>query len=114
MNYKEYILKADNPEDASTEIMYEIASSRADKVDVIRIDILNNINDRESNDFVKLFKTVARLLRSMKQKGSIQFFATQENIRLGTTEAVFLQNKYPELFPIGKKTEDSTFILIKI
>ena len=40
MNYKEINLRAKTPESAATEVMYEIASLRADGVGLIRINIL--------------------------------------------------------------------------
>ena len=42
MSYKEINLRALTPESAVTEIMYEIAACRADNIDLIRINILEN------------------------------------------------------------------------
>ncbi len=114
MSYKEYTLRAPSPEAASTEIIYEIAASRADGVDLIRINFSYNENDVGNTDFKKLISSVIKLLKAMKQKGTIQFFATADSFRLSTTEAVFLQNKYPELFSVSPKTENGAFIYVKI
>ena len=114
MSYKEFTLRSKSPEDASTEIMYEIASSRADGVDLIRINVAYSLSDSENADYKKSMKSIIRLLKSMKQKGSIQFFATADSFRLGTTEAIFLQNKYPSLLPHGIEEDSFTFIFVKI
>lgn len=112
MSYREINLRATSPEAAGTEIMYEIAACRADGSDLIRL----NINDMEdSGDTKRLFSSVLRLLRGMKQKGSVQFFATRVDFLGSSTEAVFLQNKYPELFsPMPAESDGSLYIFVKI
>lgn len=114
MRYKELKLRANTPESASTEIMYEIASSRQEDVSLIRFNISYEADDESSTEFKRLFSSVIKLLKSMKQKGSIQFFATSDSFKLATTEAVFLQNKYPDVFPVKENIEGNAFIFVKI
>lgn len=113
MSYKEINLRSSTTDGANTEIMYEIATARADLIDLIRINLVSNEED-ESIDLRKLFSSVIRLLKNMKQGGSIHFFATEDSFIRGTTEAVFLQNKYPELFFVQPKVENGEFVYIKL
>ena len=113
MSYKEINLRSISPDSAITEIMYEIASARADSIDLIKINSLSNAND-EAFDPKKMFSSIIRLLKTMKQNGSIHFFATSDSFDRSTTEAVFLQNKYPDIFSVEPKAEDGEFIYIKL
>ena len=110
--YKEIGLRSDIKEKIETEIMYEIASARADDVEFIRLDI------ESSADFVKTRKiiaTVIRTLKAMKSDGRIQFFATDNNFKSMSTEAIFLINKYPNYFENIHPTKNGElFIYIKI
>ncbi len=113
MNYKEFNLRALTPDSASTEIMYEIATARADKVDLLRINVI--YGEREGSvDIKKTLSHISKLLKSMKQNGTIHFFATPDSFTLGRTEAVFLQNKYSEHFLNMPQIDEGTFIYIKL
>lgn len=114
MSYKEIKLRTRTPESASTEIMYEIAACRADGVDLIRINISYDEDGGNNTEFKRIISVIIKLLRNMKQKGSVQFFATADSFRLATTEAVFLQNKYPGLFSVQPEANDGAFIYVKI
>lgn len=109
MSYKELSLRAELPEGAVTELMYEIASCRADDADLIRINI-----DATLPEIKKILSASLKTLKAMKEKGSIQFYATKESFDLMRTEAVFLQNKYPDLFSEIISSENQVYIFIKI
>lgn len=112
MSYREINLRASDPDAASTEIMYEIAAGRADSVDLIRFNI--SLPDA-SADEKRLFFHAIRLLKNMKQKGTVHFLATREDFSISSTEAVFLQNKYPELFDsLPMENDGSLYIYVKI
>lgn len=113
MSYKEINLRSSSPDGAITEIMYEIASARADSIDLIKIISFSNHND-EAIDSKKIFSSIIKLLKTMKQNGSIHFFATSDSFDRSTTEAVFLQNKYPDLFTVEPKAEDGEYVYIKL
>lgn len=110
MNYRIINLRAHLADTANTELMYEIAASRADKVDLIRLNI--DMTDPESK---RIVSQIIKTLKFMKQKGSIQFFATPESFELMRTEAVFLINKYPDRFDGDNSTvEGESYIFIKL
>lgn len=113
MYFKELKLRADLPEQISTEIMYEIAGARADRIELLRINILNEEANNVSVN--KRLSSIIRLLKAMKQDGRIQFFATKDSFESPRTEAVFLQNKYPNLFEKAPSTDgEAEFIFIKL
>ena len=112
MNYRIVNLRADLPDTAATEIMYEIAASRADGVDLIR---LNMFTPEDAMECKRMVSSVVRLMKSLKQKGSIHFFATELDFKISSTEAIFLNNKYPTLFTdIPMNEDNSFFVYIKI
>ena len=110
MIFKEFTLKSHLPEQMSTEIMYEIASARADRVELLRINIacdnLEDISDK------KRFSTLVKLLKDMKKNTKIQFFATEDSFKLSKTEAIFLQNKYPE--HLNDRILGERFVYVKL
>lgn len=114
MNYKEINLRAKTPESAATEVMYEIASLRADGVGLIRINILYEESIGVDTETERIFSQIIKILKNMKKKGSVQFFATDDSFRLVTTEVVFLQNKYPDLFSTAPIPNGGPFIFVKL
>ena len=98
-------LQAESVDAASTELMFEIAGARADGCDLVRVDL--------ENKFDKLCSGVVKILKGMKQKGLIQFFATEESFDEGSTEASFLANKYNDLLNTERE-EGTIFIYIKM
>ncbi len=93
MKYKNYRLTSETGSSVSTELMFEIASARVSGIELIRFELPKNDEKRAG----KLRAAVLRILRMMKGRGQIQFFATEDAFSSSTTEAQFLLNKYPEL-----------------
>ena len=113
MSFKVITLRSYLPEQISTEIMYEIAAARADRFEVIRINILN---EEENNvPQKKRVENLIRLLKNMKNNGRIQFYATKESFETFGTEAVFLQNKYPDVFATMPQCNgEEVYVYVKI
>ena len=105
--YKIIDLKAENIDSMTTEIMFEVAGARADGNELIRL----NIN----NDEAKLYDGAIKLLKNMKQKGLIQFFATEKSFSYGSTEASFLINKYQDSISLSdNEGREASYIYVKI
>lgn len=105
--YKIIDLKAENIDSMTTEIMFEVAGARADGNELIRL----NIN----NDEAKLYDGAIKLLKNMKQKGLIQFFATEKSFSNGSTEASFLINKYQDSISLSdNEGREASYIYVKI
>jgi len=113
MILKEIDLRSCVKENAETEIMYEVASARADDIELIRINLKSSAE--QESGLNKLLAVLIRLLKNMKQNGQIQFYAVPESFSKMSTEAVFLINKYPVIFKnIPTSEENGQFIFIKL
>ena len=103
MIYKTLELAASEPRELTTELMFEVATARADGAELLRFDA--KIPENEAQRKKKL-STILKLLKNMKATGKIQFFAMPESFAAGGTEAIFLINKYPELFESKPQVAD--------
>ena len=108
MKYKTIQLIETDNRSLATELTFELAVARADGVELLKVSLPCGIDDT-----YKKIATLTKLLRGMKDAKKIQFFATHENFRSSSTEAVFLINKYPEIFENMQENED-TFIYVKL
>jgi len=112
MVYKRIELKNRTVVNMATEIMFEIASGRAEGVELIRFDIVRAEGERE---FEKLLSGIMRVLKNMKAKRQIQFFAGAEHFSRGSTETEYLYNKYPDcLEGITEGGESFSFVYVKL
>ena len=109
MKIKNIQIKSIEGDTALTEIMFEIASARAEKIELLRFDL-----DDRVEGYSKLLSFVIRKLKNMKQRGQIQFFALDDSFERNSTEAVFLLNKYPEYFENIQVNEPKGYIYVKI
>ena len=111
MQIKSIVPRGSTAEELLTEILFEIATAHADGVELIRIEISEGsaVDNRP-----KVFSSIIRRLKQMKQRGQIQFFATPDSFLRSSTEAVFLLNKYPVYFDGISKGEIEKYIYIKI
>ena len=115
MSYKEINIRSFGADSVATEIMYEIAAARADAVEIIRFNIFYGLDADTMNEGKKIYSSAIRLLKNMKQKGSIQFIATSDSFESGSTESSFLYNKYPSLFESSPVAEEGkSFIYVKL
>ena len=113
MNYREFTLRAEMPEQISTEIFFEIASARADGIELLCINIFDEGINYVSPE--KHYLAVIKMLKNLKGEGRIQLFATSDSFNKQKTEAYFLQNKYPEIFNTAEnKSLDENKVYIRI
>ena len=111
---KEILLKSSTKEALETEIMYEIATAKVDKAELVKVDMELEHSEKHIAENAKLISYLIRTLKSMKSDGRIQFFATEDSFAKQTTEAVFLINKYPQYFEIGRLGNGEKSIYVKI
>ena len=112
MLYKQIVLKGKTPIEAETEIMFEVASGRADGIELLRFDATSSDDERE---YTRLVRGIIRILRGMKEHSMIQFFAFPDNFRRSGTESKFLINKYPSLFEaLPEEKEGCMYFYIKL
>ncbi len=109
MKIKTIRLQSVLSDEVLTEIMFEIASARAEGAELLRFE-LNLVNDNLAT--TKQF--IIKKLKDMKQKSRIQFFAAADSFKNGSTEAVFLLNKYPAHFEKNSPGESENYIYVKL
>ena len=115
MSYREINLRSVSADAVATEIMYEIAAARADGVELIRFDISYSDGSKTMIDGKRIISSAIRVLKGMKQRGSVQFIATPESFENGSTESSFLYNKYPSIFETAPTVRDGeSFIFVKL
>lgn len=112
MKYKVIEIESSIPDDAAVEMRFAVASARAGGTELIRFDIPFGDDDRE---YKKLFNSLVRLSKAMKEEHHIQFFATEKSFEEQSTEAAFLLNKYPSVFICGLTDNiESGYIYVKL
>ena len=112
MKYKEIFVRSETLAQLKNELLFEIASQRASGVELIRFNVYNK---GDATLFLKIINWTKKQMRSFKNRGIIQFFATAESFLGNDTESKYLINKYPELFEsIPQGEENSFFVYIKL
>ena len=112
MEFKEIFIRSLTPGELRNELLFEIASERVAKTELIRFNIMNKADPIAFN---KTVKTAIKYLKSFKAKGIVQFLATPESFLNGKTESQFLINKYPHLVEnVPTEDENLFFIYVKL
>lgn len=94
MNYNTFVLKNPAEDILTTEIMFSVASERANRNELLFLSVFPELTERDS---ARLIANTAKLLRRMKKQGKIQLFVTPDDYSELTTEAKYMQNKYPDI-----------------
>ncbi len=109
MEYKVVDLKSQNGKSAVNEILFEIATARAEGSSLLRISI------EKGSTLPSIMRSTRARLKKMKTEGQIQLFATPEDFERMDREARFMLNKYEriisgEIYEITNKS----YIYIKL
>ena len=96
-------------------VIKEIGQGRAKRVELIRFNLCSEGSEESISAVQKVYSALIRTLKRMKQKGRIQFIATEQSFADRETESIFLANKYPDLFESDPTAgESDKFIFVKI
>ena len=111
MNCKICPIEYMKPEYLMTELRFNIAAARAEKAELMKLELTAEERLRRRE-----YRSVLVRLRQLKKEGVVQFFATEKDFTEGSTEAVYLLNKFPELAEAAETaTEDgSGFLIIRL
>ena len=109
--FKRAVIECNNDTRVETEILFNIASTRAIGKRLIRLDLVN-MGKRSIFNHQK--QIMLSLLREMKREGRIQFFATEESFQKMKLEAQFLYNKYESFIDLSKDSDAVVFVYILI
>lgn len=97
-------LSGTDPRALCTEILFALACARVAGESIVCF--LPTGADR------KCERMVLRILKSMKKEGKIDFFVTTADLAAGTTEADYLENKYPDA--IIDRESDTPYLYVKV
>ena len=112
LNYKVVLIESLNSDDAAVEMRFAVASARAGREELIRFDIPFMEDEKE---YRKMFNSLIRILKTMKEEHLVQFFATEKNFSENSTESAFLLNKYPSIFLMGlTDNPNAGYIYVKL
>ena len=107
MNYNTFVLKNPGENALTTDILFYVASERANRKELLFLSVSPELAERDRS---RLILNAVKLLRRMKKQGKIQLFVTPEDYSESTTEAKYMQNKYPDIEPHS----DSYWFIIRI
>ena len=110
MKIKIHNIESENAQGIATEIMFEVASARVSETEILQLLIKKNDEKLAS----KLRSAAIRVLKEMKSRGAVQFYATRDSFEKSTTEAKFLVNKYPEISYDAPENAEAGYIFVKI
>ena len=108
MNLSTYFMSNDRADSLKTELLFRIATARAENADLIRLDISGSEDDRD-----QIFFRVKKILKAEKTAGTVKTYAFPADFEKNTTEADYLLNLYPEIKETVDKPE-FPYIFIKI
>ena len=114
MSYKIVEIRGRGVSSAMTEILFELATAKSERVELIRFNITPEADDTEHGYAKKLVLSIQRRLKDMKQLGKIQVYATRASFESSSTEAVFLLNKYPDILAETCLVDNSEYVIVKI
>ena len=92
-----------------TEILFNIASTRAVGKKLLRLDF---VNKGKKSVFNHNMKIMLSLLREIKLEGRIVCYATEKSFEKMKIEAQFLYNKYESFIDLSKDSDDVVFVYI--
>ena len=106
--YSVFTLSGNNTVELDTEIKFNIAAARVDGVELVRLSIASIDDERECD---RLRSCATKVLRALRREGAIQFFVENSSLSDGSTESMFLFNKYGDF--ISKTPHDSVCFFVK-
>ena len=107
--FKKAVIECYSDTSVETEILFNIASTRAIGSKLLRLDFVNMTKKSLFNHQKKIMLS---LLREMKREGRIQFFATEETFEKMKLEAQFLYNKYESFIDLSKDSDETVFVYV--
>ena len=108
MKLSSYFMSNDRADSLKTELLFRIATARAEGSELIRIDASGSEDDRD-----QIFFRCKKILKAEKADGTVKAYAFQADFEKNTTEAAYLLNLYPEIAETVAKPE-FPYIFIKI
>ena len=110
--YKRLELSAEESVKVATEVMFEVATARAEGVELMRF----SLKAKEDARIVsRLSRAAKKVLKDMKGRGAIQFFAFPESMENKSMEYEFIVNKYSGLLDLSADgVEGEEYFYVKL
>ena len=105
MKYNSFAFSHGTQSTVETEILYNIASARANKVEILRFSPSQVENE-------KALSAAIRVLRGLKKQGKIRLFILSQDLFSDSTEAEYLRNKYPDISEICDEKEKTIIVMV--
>ena len=86
----------------TTEIRFFIANCKVQGIDIFKLNIKKVYNGEREE---KRFSSINRILYAVKRAGLIQLYINFSELNGNSTEAAYINNKYPSLVDNCKETE---------
>lgn len=96
-----------NRSELNTELRFLFASAKVDKIELLRLDPTLTDNEKEN---ARINSCIIKVLRAVKKEGLIAFYVNREGFAAGSTEAIFLHNKYPDCVESDAQDTDSIYV----
>jgi predicted transcriptional regulator len=90
-------------EEMTTEIRFFIASCKVKSIDVFKLNIKKIFKEEREE---KRIASVSRILYTVKREGLIQLYIQTNDLKDDSTEAAYINNKYPEIRECCTENED--------
>lgn len=90
----------------NTELRFIFAGARVDREELVRLEIPH------SKDSERISGCVIKILRTLRKEECVQFYVNEDGFASGTTESIFLLNKYGQDILSGVKEQN--FVLVKV
>ena len=105
MEFNKLIIKKAVYDIIETEILYEVASTRARGLKFLEIGI-------DAAEDEKAHITAIKVLKKLKKQGKIELFITVSENESDSKEAQYVSNKYPELSLSNNSDERKIIVMI--
>lgn len=79
----------------TTEIKFFVAGCKVKKIDIFKLNIKKVYNESREE---KRLQSISRILHGIKRSGLIQLYIHSSELCGKSTEAAYINNKYPELY----------------
>ena len=93
----------------NTELRFIFASARVDGVELLRLDLPIQENEKDN---ARINGCLIKVLRTLKKESVIEFYVNKESFMANSTEAIFLLNKFGDY--LNPDTFDNESVYIKL
>ena len=105
--FNSFKLVGQSQTELNTELRFLFASAKVDKNELLRLDLPLGDSEKENS---RINTCVIKVLRVLKKDGVIAFYVNREGFLAGSTEAIYLQNKFGEHLEPNVLTTEAIYV----